>query len=124
MSMKSPARLPLAMAVVLSTVALFAMNLTGCSESDNPPVSSHATPPHAQTDAKPYPLETCVVSGDKLGSMGDPYEVEIQGQTVKLCCAGCESALREEPARYLSILNAAQAKGTPSPTSTSDKNSH
>ncbi len=36
-------------------------------------------------DAKKYPLETCVVSGEKLGSMGDAYVFKYKGREVKLC---------------------------------------
>lgn len=44
---------------------------------------------------------TCPVTGKALGSMGTPVRLEVQGRVVFLCCAGCESKLREDPARYL-----------------------
>ncbi len=39
--------------------------------------------------AEEYPVDTCIVSGMKLGSMGDPYAHEHEGRTVYFCCAGC-----------------------------------
>lgn len=54
-----------------------------------------------------YPLDTCVVSGEKLGSMGDPVDVVVENKLVRLCCASCEKKLRQEPAKYLSELDKA-----------------
>lgn len=36
-----------------------------------------------------YPLDTCVISGKKLGSMGDPVQLVLDGTLVQLCCDGC-----------------------------------
>jgi hypothetical protein len=61
-----------------------------------------------------YPLDTCVVSGEKLGEMGEPADLVIQNQLVRLCCAGCEKKLRQDPAKYLSKIDEAskaKAKG-------------
>ncbi len=46
----------------------------------------------------------CPVTGAKLGSMGDPVAVQADGQTVYLCCAGCESAIAKEPKKYVSRI--------------------
>ena len=43
----------------------------------------------------------CPVTGKPLGSMGTPVSVTVNGQTVRLCCAGCEARLRESPDKYL-----------------------
>lgn len=51
-----------------------------------------------------YPLSTCVVSGEKLGSMGEPYVFEYEGKKVKLCCDGCEDDFKKEPAKYLAKI--------------------
>ena len=45
--------------------------------------------------------EICPVRGRPLGSMGPPVRVELNGQTVWLCCDGCEAALRMNPEKYL-----------------------
>ena len=44
----------------------------------------------------------CLVSTEgRLGSMGPPVKVEIDGQTVYLCCEHCEPELRKNPEKYL-----------------------
>jgi YHS domain-containing protein len=54
-----------------------------------------------------YPLETCVVTGQKLGSMGDPVEYVVGNRLVRLCCAGCVKQLRQDPLASLAKLDAA-----------------
>jgi uncharacterized protein involved in copper resistance len=52
----------------------------------------------------------CPVSGTALGSMGKPCKVTVttsagKERTVFLCCAGCESAIKENPDKYLAKLD-------------------
>lgn len=54
--------------------------------------------------AKPYPLKTCVMSGEELGSMGDPIVVLVGDQQIKLCCDGCMDDLKADPAKALAKL--------------------
>jgi hypothetical protein len=55
--------------------------------------------------AKPYPLETCVVSGEKFGGdMGKPYEFVKDGQQVKLCCKACLEDFEKDSAKYMKEL--------------------
>ncbi|QDV83774.1 Archaeal TRASH domain protein [Stieleria magnilauensis] len=42
----------------------------------------------------------CPVSGKPLGSMGDPVAVDVNGQRVFVCCGGCVSAVKSDPAKY------------------------
>ena len=53
--------------------------------------SAQAAEETPKPKAKPYPLETCIVSGEKLGSMGKPMVFEYKDQEVKLCCKSCKS---------------------------------
>lgn len=39
--------------------------------------------------AKPYTLDTCAATGEKLGEMGEPVVKEYKGQEIKFCCKGC-----------------------------------
>jgi Cu(I)/Ag(I) efflux system membrane fusion protein len=48
----------------------------------------------------------CLVTGDKLGSMGKPVAVEVAGKSLWACCANCEPALKKDPDRYLAKLSA------------------
>ena len=59
--------------------------------------------------AKPYPLDTCLISGNKLGAHGDPYVFVRDGQEVKLCCEPCLEDFDKDPAKYLAEI-AAKAK--------------
>jgi Cu(I)/Ag(I) efflux system membrane fusion protein len=53
----------------------------------------------------------CPVTMFALGSMGTPPKVELDGQTVFLCCEGCREAVLEEPEKYLAILAERAATG-------------
>ncbi|HRX54423.1 MAG: hypothetical protein R3F31_10435 [Verrucomicrobiales bacterium] len=54
--------------------------------------------------AKPYPLDTCLVSGEKLGEMGAPVVINHEGQEIKFCCKSCLPDFKEDPAKYLKKL--------------------
>lgn len=60
--------------------------------------------------AKPYPLTTCVVSGEKLDSMGKPYAYDHEGREVRFCCKNCVKDFKKEPAKYLKLLDDAGKK--------------
>jgi hypothetical protein len=47
----------------------------------------------------------CPVSGEALGKMGVPLKMEVKGQTVFLCCAGCKEKLLASPDEYLAKIN-------------------
>jgi hypothetical protein len=58
-----------------------------------------------------YPLDTCVVSGEPLGSMGEPINVVVNGELVKLCCKGCVKKLEMNPGDYMPKLHSARHGG-------------
>ena len=59
--------------------------------------------------AKPYPLDTCLVSGEKLGSGGmTPYAFAYQGREIQLCCKDCLKDFNKEPAKFIKQLEAAE----------------
>lgn len=65
-----------------------------------------------------YPLKTCVVSDEPLGSMGDwiTHVHRVAGKPdrkVLFCCEGCIDDFKQDPAKFLKKLDdAAKAKGT------------
>jgi len=67
---------------------------------------------------KVYPLETCLVCGDKLvtaGAMSQPvdYLYEEQGKNprlVRFSCQDCINTFQKTPAKYLKMLDEAAAK--------------
>jgi hypothetical protein len=61
--------------------------------------------------ADTYPLSTCVVSGEALGSMGQPIIIHHQGAEVRLCCKGCVKKFNADPAKYLEKLSCKPPQG-------------
>lgn len=57
---------------------------------------------------KPYTLDYCVVSGDKLGEMGKPYVFTYEGREIKMCCSGCLKEFKKDPAKYLKKIDDAE----------------
>jgi YHS domain-containing protein len=57
-----------------------------------------------------YPLKTCVVSGEPLGEMGEPYVHVHEGTTVKFCCKSCLKDFNADPDKYIAIIKEAEAK--------------
>lgn len=55
--------------------------------------------------------EFCVVqTKQRLGSMGTPIKLEIQGQPVFLCCKSCTRKANAEPEKTLKTLEELKAK--------------
>ena len=59
--------------------------------------------------AKPYPLEKCLVSDEKLDSMGKPFVFIHEGQEIKLCCKSCQKDFKKDTAKYLKKIKDAEA---------------
>ena len=80
------------------------------TESAAPAEKTAAELPAGLKDLSPEDLaavqkqKVCPVTGEELGSMGKPYKVTIKGQTVFLCCSGCEDDLKKDPDKYLAKL--------------------
>lgn len=52
-----------------------------------------------------YKLTTCVVSGEKLGEMGDPVDRVVGNRLVRFCCKGCLKDFDKDPLSYLAKLD-------------------
>ena len=65
---------------LLLAVSLFAAPLAGLAADKK------------DEKARPYPLKTCLVSGEEINDKGDmkPYSFVHEGQEVKLCCKSCK----------------------------------
>lgn len=107
-------------AVVLAlSIAL----LLGCSGGDQAQTQGEQMQSATQTQQtettakmdtpKPYPLDYCIVSGEELGSMGDPIVKEYNGHTVKFCCNRCVKTFEKDPAMYIAKIDSAAAGMTP-----------
>lgn len=103
-------------------VATFIIGSTGCRNSghdrgghdhgghkhSNHLKKSNDASTHDRSTAsqKDYPTDLCVVSNEKLGSMGKPIVVQHDDQEVRLCCKGCMEDFQEDPKKYLARLDA------------------
>jgi hypothetical protein len=101
-------------AMLVGALALFVA--TGCQpqseeqapQQDNPQQEAPADDTEqAVLDAKPYPLDYCLVTNEKLGSMGEPVSKVFQGQEFKVCCAGCIDTIEKDVPGYLAKLEEA-----------------
>jgi len=61
---------------------------------------------------KPYPLKTCLISGEKLEGMGSPYVFTNDTREIKLCCKGCLKDFEKNPAKYIKKLEIEEKKLT------------
>ena len=82
---------------LLATVALVAVAGTGLAFTDD----DAKTP-----KGDPWPLDTCAVSGEKLGSMGDAIVYDHDGRDVRFCCKACIGTFKKDPAKYLKTADA------------------
>ncbi len=86
--------------MTLTSIALLSIS---CTKQETPSEAPSTT--QTQT-AIPYPLDTCLVSGEKIGSMGDPVVIVHEGQEIKFCCDSCIPKFNKNPAKYLAALDA------------------
>lgn len=59
--------------------------------------------------AKTYPTQMCIVSGERLGSMGDPVNVMYGYRLVRFCCKGCIRAYKKDPAAWVAKIYSKEA---------------
>ena len=78
-----------------------------------------ATLPAADTkenkDPKPYPLTTCLVTGEKIGGHGKPVVLTEGGYEIKLCCKDCTADFKKDTAKHIAKLDKAYKDAKPYP---------
>ena len=55
-------------------------------------------------DVIPYASDLCIVTDNKLGSMGDPVVKVYGNQEVKFCCRPCVAEFENNMDTYLAVL--------------------
>jgi YHS domain-containing protein len=61
-------------------------------------------------ETKTYPLDTCIVSKDKLGGdMGKPVDFMYKNRLIRFCCPMCPPEFKKNPEKVLGELNQAIA---------------
>lgn len=63
-----------------------------------------------ERQSKNYPLKTCIVSGQELGSMGDPIKMVVANRLIELCCAGCVKTANKYPAKMIALIDGKEFK--------------
>lgn len=93
--------------LIVGALALLAVTPALVRAADtNTPSSSEK-----KADVKPYPLKTCIVSGDKFdGDMGKPVTLTYKGQEMKFCCKDCVKDFNKDPEKWIKKLDEAQKK--------------
>ena len=85
-----------------------------CNMDLQPVYGSDASATGNDSKPAPYPLSTCVVSGEKLGEMGKPivfvYTNNGANQEVKFCCPMCKPKFLKDPDKYMKVIKDAEAK--------------
>lgn len=64
-----------------------------------------ASPEETKTP-KPYPLDTCLVTGDAFGPKVRGLSMIHEGREIRFCCGECKWTFLEEPEVYLKKLEA------------------
>ena len=100
-------------ALVILSLA-FGIALISCSGAEQSQTETPAAQGETAKGAEAYPIDFCVVSGEKLGSMGEPVVYNYNGRTVKFCCGGCIEKFESAPAMYIAKLDSAAAGLNPS----------
>jgi YHS domain-containing protein len=59
-----------------------------------------------------YPLDTCLVSGEKLGEMGEAIDFVYGNRLIRFCCKDCIKKFRTEPLKYLAKFSEPVKKNT------------
>jgi len=102
------------MKLIQSALALFAISFTALGAAPVRTLLQDAKAPEAAKEeerkSEPYTLTTCPVSGEKLGSMGDPIVMTVADREVRLCCKGCVGRIEKDPQKYLESVDSALAK--------------
>lgn len=62
----------------------------------------------AEKQAKDYPLQTCPVSKEKLGTMGKPVDVMLAGRLIRVCCNDCVKSVVKDPAKFIAMIDEAR----------------
>ena len=67
----------------------------------------------ADKKPKAYPLDTCIVSDEKLGADPGmkPHTFVYEGREVKLCCKSCLKDFKKDSAKFIAKIEAAEKTG-------------
>ena len=98
-----------------AVLLLISIGLTACSTKS--PATEVASAPgkavskkvtsEKESKPKPYPLKTCLVTGDGLDDMDERVSTVHEGQTFEFCCKPCLKKFNKNPGKYVKALTKA-----------------
>jgi len=90
----------------VAAIAALALNSCATTEATSTTAAPHATgASQERRGVERYPFDTCIVTDNELGSMGDPITLVHEGREVKFCCAPCVRKFNANPEKYLARLD-------------------
>jgi YHS domain-containing protein len=103
--------------LLVLTVTALGITLFACggggdqmeSESETPATQAQQQTAQPAKMAQDYPLDYCIVSGEKLGEMGEPVTYNYKGRTIKFCCNHCVETFEKSPEMYIAKIDSAAA---------------
>src|SRR5690349_12069406 len=76
--------------------------------ADTTPAKAESTDSKVIAFQRPsYPLDTCPISHEKLGGMGEPVDMVVEGRLVRLCCGSCKKGVTKDPAAVIKLIDEA-----------------
>ncbi len=86
-------------------ILALAMFLAGGFLASAAPVATNTTTAPKAEKAIPYPLDFCLISGEKFeGSGMTPHAFVYKGQTIQLCCKSCLKDFNKDPKKQMARL--------------------
>lgn len=98
--------------ILISGSAAFALLLASCGEGDSSAENTEDAQALSSASEEAYPLDVCVVSGEKLGSMGEPVVINHEGTEVRFCCKSCKPDFEADPDKYVAMVKAGKAQSS------------
>ncbi len=92
----------------LAVAAAFASAVAAArGQHDDPHAQphEHAAAPTDKRVGDPYPFAACPISGEQLGSMGEPVILLYEGREVRFCCDGCPEQFDKDKAAAFARLD-------------------
>jgi hypothetical protein len=94
------------MSSITVVMLMFPLVVRAQQAAESPKVATPATATAKDMRVgDPYPLGSCPITGDKLGSMGDPVVKNYDGREVRFCCKACPSKFEKELAKSVATLD-------------------
>lgn len=90
--------------LLLSALFLASCTTKAPEVAANPPAATAKKGAKKAPKPKPYPIQTCLVTGDGLDDMDERVTTVHEGQTFEFCCKPCLKKFNKNPGKYVKAL--------------------